>query len=132
MSAYGRKRTVKAVALTISIPPPTLFRSCRFGLSYSLLSVGWDPELEAQIARAGRERILGFHVSDWLVPTTDLLLDRGMMGDGVIDLPRIRSLVEKAGFDGYTEVEIMSARDWWQRDADDVVRTCLERMQSAV
>ena len=132
MSAYGRKRTVKAVALTISIPPPTLFRSCRFGLSYSLLSVGWDLELEAQIARAGRERILGFHVSDWLVPTTDLLLDRGMMGDGVIDLPRIRSLVEKAGFDGYTEVEIMSARDWWQRDADDVVRTCLERMQSAV
>ena len=55
-----------------------------------------------------------------------------MMGDGVIDLPRIRSRVEEAGFDGYTEVEIMSARNWWQRDADDVVRTCLERMQSAV
>ncbi len=102
------------------------------GVIVDVYHVWWDPELEAQIARAGRERILGFHVSDWLVPTTDLLLDRGMMGDGVIDLPRIRSQVEKAGFDGYTEVEIMSARDWWQRDADDVVRTCLERMQSAV
>ncbi len=102
------------------------------GVIVDVYHVWWDPELEAQIARAGRERILGFHVSDWLVPTTDLLLDRGMMGDGVINLPRIRSQVEKAGFDGYTEVEIMSARDWWQRDADDVVRTCLERMQSAV
>ena len=102
------------------------------GVIVDVYHVWWDPELEAQIARAGRERILGFHVSDWLVPTTDLLLDRGMMGDGVIDLPRIRSQVEKAGFDGYTEVEIMSAHDWWQRDADDVVRTCLERMQSAV
>ncbi len=58
--------------------------------------VGLD--FEAQIARAGREkRILGYHICDWLVPTKDLLLDRGMPGDGVIDLPRIRGWIEQAG-----------------------------------
>ena len=103
------------------------------GVIVDVYHVWWDPELEAQIARAGRdERILGFHVCDWLVPTTDLLLDRGMMGDGVIDLPRIRSWVEAAGFEGYTEVEIMSAQNWWKRDPDEVVRVCLERMRTVV
>ena len=102
------------------------------GIIVDVYHVWWDPELEAQIERAGRERIFGFHVCDWLVPTTDLLLDRGMMGDGVIDLPKIRGWVEAAGFEGDTEVEIMSARNWWQRDPDEVVRTCLERMQTVV
>jgi sugar phosphate isomerase/epimerase len=55
-----------------------------------------------------------------------------MMGDGVIDLPKIRGWVEGAGFDGYTEVEIMSAQNWWKRDPDEVVTTCLERMQTVV
>jgi len=71
-------------------------------------------------------------VSHRTTPTTDLLLDRGMMGDGVIDLPRIRSWVEAAGFEGYTEVEIMSAQNWWKRDPDEVVRVCLERMRTVV
>ncbi len=102
------------------------------GVIVDVYHVWWDPDLESQIQRAGRERILGFHVCDWLVPTTDLLLDRGMMGDGVIDLPRIRGWVERAGFDGYTEVEIMSAQNWWKRDPDEVVTVCLERMQTAV
>ena len=91
-----------------------------------------EPQQHDDRRRAGRERILGFHVCDWLVPTTDLLLDRGMMGDGVIDLPQIRGWVEGAGFDGYTEVEIMSAQNWWKRDPDEVVTVCLERMQTIV
>ena len=101
------------------------------GVIVDVYHVWWDPELEAQIERAGT-RILGFHVCDWLVPTTDLLLDRGMMGDGVIDLPRIRGWVERAGFEGYAEVEIMSARNWWLRDPDQVLRVCLERLESVV
>ena len=80
------------------------------GVAVDVYHVWWDPDLEAQIARAG-SRILGFHVCDWLVPTRDLLLDRGMMGDGVIDLPHIRGLVEKAGYKGCIEVEIFSARE---------------------
>ena len=102
------------------------------GVIVDVYHVWWDPELEAQIARAGSERIRGYHVSDWLVPTTDLLLDRGMMGDGVIDLPHIRSHVERAGFSGFTEVEIMSERDWWRRDPDEVLATCVERMATVV
>ena len=55
------------------------------GVAVDVYHVWWDPDLATQIARAGK-RILAYHVNDWLVPTTDLLLDRGMMGDGVIDL----------------------------------------------
>ena len=86
----------------------------------------WDPKLQQQIARAGRPRLLAFHVCDWLTPTTDLLNDRGMMGDGVIDLPRIRGWVEDAGYSGFHEVEIFS-EDWWKRDPDEVLATCRER-----
>lgn len=76
--------------------------------------------------------MLAFHVCDWLVPTTDLLLDRGMMGDGVIDIPAIRAMVEGVGYDGFCEVEIMSASNWWKKDADSVLKTCIERHASAV
>jgi len=86
----------------------------------------WDPDLAGQIARAGR-RILAHHICDWLVPTKDMLLDRGMMGDGVIDLPSIRRMVEAAGFHGHQEVEIFSAENWWKRPGDEVIRTCIER-----
>ena len=86
------------------------------GVAVDVYHVWWDPQLESQIARAGRDRLLAFHICDWLVPTRDLLNDRGMMGDGVIDLPRIRAWVESAGYAGFHEVEIFSERDWWQRD----------------
>jgi sugar phosphate isomerase/epimerase len=102
------------------------------GVAVDVYHLWWDPALEAEIARAGRTagRIMGFHVCDWLVPTTDLLLDRGMMGDGVIDIPRIRSWVEAAGYAGPIEAEIFSARNWWKRDPDEVLRVCRERYAS--
>jgi sugar phosphate isomerase/epimerase len=93
--------------------------------------VWWDPDLPRQIARAGA-KILAYHVNDWLVPTTDLLLDRGMMGDGVIDLGALRAMVEAAGYRGHCEVEILSANNWWKRDPDEVLRICIERHQSVV
>ena len=102
------------------------------GIAVDVYHVWWDPEAERQIIRAGKERLVAFHVCDWLVPTRDLLLDRGMMGDGVIDIPRIRGWMEAAGYDGPAEVEIYSAENWWRRDADEVIRTALERYQSAV
>ena len=102
-------------------------RSGALGVAVDVYHVWWDPELQAQIKRAGRKRILAYHICDWLVPTTDLLLDRGMMGDGVIDLPLIRSWVEAAGYGGFQEVEIFSERDWWRRDADEVLAACKER-----
>jgi sugar phosphate isomerase/epimerase len=102
------------------------------GVAVDVYHVWWDPKLQAQIARAGRERLLAFHVCDWLTPTHDLLNDRGMMGDGVIDIPRIRGWVEAAGFGGYSEVEIFSAENWWKREGGEVLDTCIARHRSAV
>jgi sugar phosphate isomerase/epimerase len=102
------------------------------GVAIDVYHVWWDPYLEAEIERAGAAgRILAFHVCDWLVPTRDLLLDRGMMGDGVIDIRRIRGQVEAAGYDGLIEVEIFS-RDWWAGDPDEVLRVTTERYRSLV
>jgi len=106
-------------------------RSGVLGVAVDLYHVWWDPKLHAQIDRAGRERLLALHVCDWLTPTTDLLNDRGMMGDGVIDIPRVRGWVEDAGFAGYSEVEIFSHR-WWSRPGDEVLATCIERHRTAV
>jgi len=107
-------------------------RTGALGVAVDVYHVWWDPKLEAQIARAGRDRLLAFHVCDWLVPTNDLLNDRGMMGDGVIDIPRIRAWVEAAGFAGYSEVEIFSAGNWWRRPGGEVLDTCIARHRSAV
>jgi sugar phosphate isomerase/epimerase len=96
------------------------------GVAVDTYHVWWDPALEAQIGRAGK-RILAHHICDWLVPTRDLLLDRGMMGDGIIDFPGIRRWIEAAGYSGPQEVEIFSAADWWTRPGDEVLRTCIER-----
>src|SRR5215468_4620782 len=101
------------------------------GVAVDTYHVWWDPELAREIARAGRN-ILAYHVNDWLVPTTDLLLDRGMMGDGVIDLRAIRAMVEAAGYRGHCEVEILSAENWWKRDPDEVLGICIERHQTVV
>jgi sugar phosphate isomerase/epimerase len=107
-------------------------RSGALGVAVDVYHVWWDPKLREQIKRAGKERLLAFHVCDWMVPTRDLLNDRGMMGDGVIDIPRIRGWVEEAGFAGYSEVEIFSKENWWQRDGGEVLDTCIERHRIAV
>ena len=107
-------------------------RTGALGVACDVYHVWWDPKLQAQVARAGRERLLAFHVCDWLTPTVDLLNDRGMMGDGVIDIPRIRAWVEAQGFAGYSEVEIFSAGNWWQRKHGEVLDTCIQRHRSAV
>jgi sugar phosphate isomerase/epimerase len=97
------------------------------GVAVDVYHVWWDPKLAQQIARAGKRRLLAYHICDWLVPTRDLLNDRGMMGDGVIDLPRIRGMMETAGYAGSHEVEIFSKLDWWQRDPDEVLAICKDR-----
>lgn len=107
-------------------------RSGALGVAVDLYHVWWDPQLAAQIERAGRERLLALHVCDWLVPTRDLLEDRGMMGDGIIDIRGVRALVEAQGFAGYSEVEIFSAADWWQRDGGEVLDTCIARHRRCV
>jgi sugar phosphate isomerase/epimerase len=86
------------------------------GTCLDVYHLWWDPNLANDIARAGKAgRIFGFHVCDWLVPTQDILNDRGMMGDGIIDVAGIRTLVEAAGYQGLIEAEIFSAEDWWKK-----------------
>jgi len=99
------------------------------GVAIDVYHVWWDPQLANAIARAGRmNRIFAHHICDWLVPTRDMLLDRGMMGDGVIDLPAIRRMIEAAGFFGPQEVEIFSNQNWWKRPGDEVLAVIKERV----
>jgi sugar phosphate isomerase/epimerase len=98
------------------------------GIAVDVYHVWWDPALRREIERAGAaDRLFAYHICDWLVPTADLLNDRGMMGDGVIDLPQIRGWMEAAGYRGLHEVEIFSANTWWRRDPDEVLLTCRRR-----
>ena len=101
------------------------------GLLVDAYHVWWDPALEASIADTA-SRIFGFHVSDWLMPIRDVLNDRGMMGDGVIDLPYIRGLAEKAGYDGLVEVEIFSTENWGKRPMAETCRVMKERLANCV
>jgi sugar phosphate isomerase/epimerase len=106
-------------------------KSGALGVAVDVYHVWWDPQLKSQIERASEKRLLGYHLCDWLVPTTDLLFDRGMMGDGVIDLPLIRSWMEAAGYRGMHEVEIFSKQNWWKREPDEVLAMCRLRHETA-
>ncbi len=106
-------------------------RSGMLGVAVDVYHVWWDPKLHAQIRRAGVGRLLAYHVCDWLAPTRDLLNDRGMMGDGVVELKTIRRTMEEAGYAGLCEVEIFS-EDWWGRPGGEVLETCIQRHRSAV
>jgi sugar phosphate isomerase/epimerase len=120
--------TKQALDLCDALDPK---RTGALGVALDVYHIWWDPELKPQIARAGKDRILAFHVCDWLVPTRDILNDRGMMGDGVIDIKSVRRDVEAQGFAGYSEIEIFS-NDWWDRPMDEVLKTCIERHRSVV
>jgi sugar phosphate isomerase/epimerase len=106
-------------------------RSGALGVALDVYHIWWDPEVLPQIVRAGKDRLLAFHVCDWLVPTRDMLNDRGMMGDGVIDIKALRGAVEAQGFAGYSEVEIFS-NDWWAKPMDEVLQVCIARHRSVV
>lgn len=93
------------------------------GVVVDVFHVWWDPDVMQQIKRAGG-KIAGFHVSDWPVPLPGILMGRGMMGDGVIELRRLRQAVDAAGYDGPIEVEIFNDEIW--KNADQGL---LERIQ---
>ncbi len=89
------------------------FDSSWVGVVVDVYHLWWDPHLERDIMRCGAHgNLFAFHICDWLSPTTDMLNDRGLMGEGIIDIKSIRSWMEKAGFDGFHEVEIFSTRHW--------------------
>jgi len=121
----------QALDLCEELDPVDAAAPAALGVAVDVYHVWWDPKLQAQIARAGQRRLLAFHVCDWLTPTADLLNDRGMMGDGVIDIKSVRQAVEAQGFAGYSEIEIFS-NEWWAKPMDEVLRTCIARHRTAV
>lgn len=83
------------------------------GVAVDVYHLWWDPDLEREIKRCGKNgHLLAFHICDWNVPTQDFLFDRGLMGEGCIPVRNIRGWVEEAGFDGFNEVEIFSNKFW--------------------
>jgi sugar phosphate isomerase/epimerase len=92
------------------------------GVAIDVYHLWWDPDLQAEIKRCGEARkIFAFHICDWNVPTNDLLFDRGLMGDGCVNIRQIRGWVEEAGFNGFNEVEIFSNK-FWAQDQDDYLK----------
>jgi sugar phosphate isomerase/epimerase len=99
------------------------------GIAVDVYHVWWDTRLAQSLSEA-RGQVLGYHLCDWLEATSHMLLDRGMMGDGVADLPAIRHAVEDgAGYTGFCEVEIFSAENWWKRDPGEVLDVMIERFR---
>ncbi len=145
LAAFAREHGVK-IALEPLHPVYAADRSCLtllsealdmaeaigpdIGICLDVYHVWWDPYLARDIARA-RNKISNFHICDWLVPTTDILNDRGLMGDGVIDVPAIREMVEAAGFDGLVEIEIFSANNWWRQPMNVTLDAIKRRLGSA-
>ena len=101
----------------------------RLGVAVDVYHVWWDPDLAAQIARAGK-RILTYHVCDWLVPTRDLLLDRGMPGDGVIDLNPSAPWSRRPATTAPSTSRFSRRRTGGSANPSEVLRVCLERHQT--
>jgi sugar phosphate isomerase/epimerase len=106
------------------------FDPATVGVVADVYHIWWDPELYDELARAAG-RLVGFHVSDWLVPVRDILMNRGMMGDGVIELRHIREAVERAGYVDAIEVEIFN-EGVWDIPLDTLVPLVKERFLSCV
>lgn len=95
------------------------FQSDYVGVAVDVYHLWWDPHLEHEIYRCGEnDNLFAFHICDWLSPTVDMLNDRGLMGDGCIDIKQIREWVEGSGFDGFNEVEIFSNKHWAEDQHD--------------
>ncbi len=104
--------------------------STRVGIAADVYHIWWDPNLEQEIQRAGKH-ICGFHVCDWLTPTNDFLNDRGLMGEGCIDIQGIRQQIEATGFNDWVEVEIFSDR-WWSHDPDEYLTKIIQAYKNHV
>ena len=125
---FGGNRTcVMTVRDALNVADAT--GAANVGIAVDVYHVWWDATLHDSL-QAARGRILGYHLCDWLEDTTDMLLDRGMMGDGVADLKAIRASVEEAGYQGACEVEIFSAENWWRRPPDEVLDTMVSRFRA--
>ena len=103
------------------------------GVTVDTFHLWWDPELPAQLARAGREgRIASYQVCDWRTPLeADVLLSRHYPGEGVIDFGAFTRAVVDAGYTGQIEVEIFNEKVW-ATEPEEVVRRTVDSFADAV
>ena len=104
-----------------------LNRDDLFGVAVDTYALWWDANLKKQI-ECSRKRLSNFHVSDWLMETRNVRLDRGMPGEGIIDNRLIRSWMEASGYHGSVEVEILSALNWWKQPSDTVIKAICQSL----
>jgi sugar phosphate isomerase/epimerase len=105
----------------------TMAEKLDVGVAIDVYHVWWDPDVYAQIERA-RGRILGFHVNDWIVPLPEILKGRGMMGDGLIEIRRLREAVDRAGYTGPIEVEVFNQK-LYDLPGDELMKLMVERFE---
>ena len=97
------------------------------GIAIDVYALWWEDRLDQKLLRAGK-RILNYHVSDWLTDTSDLRLDRGMPGDGQINLLQWRAQLEKLDYRGGVEMEIFSRDRWWKQAPESMLKQIIERL----
>ncbi|AZZ52932.1 sugar phosphate isomerase/epimerase family protein [Rathayibacter festucae] len=127
---YASDRAVVSTlgqALDLAAP----FDAAAVGVVVDTFHVWWDPQVLAQIARAGAEgRIASYQVCDWVTPLpADVLLARRYPGEGVIDFASLTRAVVEAGYAGDVEVEIFHQEVWdtaYPEVAERVVATFAE------
>lgn len=124
----GDRSVLNTIEQALQMAAP--YTQAEVGLILDTFHIWWDPRVFEQIARA-QGRIFGFHVSDWLVPIPDVLLGRGMMGDGIIDIRSLRDAVDQAGYRGPIEVEIFNQK-LWDTPGDEVIDLMVQRFTSLV
>src|SRR5271168_1848239 len=126
---YAAERSV-LVTIGQALELASAFAPQEVGLVLDVFHIWWDPQVLPLIEQCAG-RIYGFHVNDWLVPLPDMLLGRGMMGDGIIDNHALRVAVDQAGYDGPIEVEIFN-RSIWDSDPDQVLTKMVDRFTNLV
>ena len=96
------------------------------GIALDVYHLWWDPNLEQEIKRCGQnDNLSAFHICDWKCPTLDMLNDRGLMGEGCINIKEIRGWVEESGFKGFIEVEIFSNL-YWDKDQNVFLKNIID------
>ncbi len=109
------------------------FPAEQVGVVVDTYHLWWDDTVAEGIARAGRGgRIAAFQLADWVTPLPEgVLLGRGQLGDGAVDLRRFRELVDAAGYDGPIEAEIFNP-ELWARDGEEVLAETVDRYRTHV
>ena len=105
------------------------------GMAVDVYHVWFDSDLEEEINAAGKQGFLfGYHINDWRVDTQKIQGERGLMGDGCIDLPAFQVMIDTAGFTGFHEVEVFSDKYWSGDQAAylELILTRYRELMSAV